>query len=329
MFRSILVVAAMICGAAGTFNVAGQFARQQVTATARPGPQIAGCPVFPVDNAWNVPVDKLPVDVRSKDYIGNIGAEVGLHPDFASVPSIGIPINIIDATVRGVKVVIGYSDDSDLGNYPIPPNVRVEGGSAGDGDHHIILIDKDRCELMELWAVESQKDGTWKAGSGIKMDLTSNGLRQDGKGSADAAGLPILPGLVRYDEVAAGEILHALRFTAPKTQQAYVWPARHYASSIIDRRYPPMGTRFRLRADFDISSFSKADQVILIALKRYGMFLADNGGPWFISGETDPRWNDDDLHNLNKVKGSDFEAVDDSDWPYLLNSARVDPVVMR
>ena len=323
--RSTVVVAAIVCGTIGALTLEGQ------TAQAAPGasPQIAGCPVFPVDNAWNTRIDKLPVDAHSKDYIASIGADTGLHPDFASVPNIGIPITIIDAKVRGVKVVIGYADDSDLGNYPIPPSVKIEGGPTGDGDRHVILVDKDRCELQELFYVEQQKDGTWKAGSGIKMDLTSNALREDGKGSADAAGLPILPGLVRYDEVAAGEIRHALRFTARKTQKAYIWPARHYASSITDPKVPPMGARFRLRADFDISGFSKPDQVILTALKQYGMILADNGGPWFITGETDPRWNDDELHDLNKVHGSDFEAVDDSDWPYLLNSGRVDPMAPR
>jgi hypothetical protein len=158
------------------------------------------------------------------------------------------------------------------------------------------------------------------------MDLASNALREEGKTSADAAGLPILPGLVRYDEVAAGEIRHALRFTAPKTQQAYIWPARHHASTITNPKFPPMGVRFRLRADFDISGFSKTNQVILTALKHYGMFLADNGGAWFVSGAPDPHWSDDDLHDLTKVEGSDFEAVDESNWPFVADSARVDPV---
>jgi hypothetical protein len=168
-------------------------------------------------------------------------------------------------------------------------------------------------------------DTAWTAGSGIKIDLTGNALRDDGKGSGDAAGLPIFPGLVRYDEVAAGEIRHALRFTVLKTQRAHVWPARHDASKVTDLNVPPMGARFRLRAGFDISGFSRSNQVILTALKRYGMFLADNGAPWFVSGAPDPRWNDDDLSRLQKVKGSDFEAVDESNWEYLPDSGRVDP----
>lgn len=330
MLRRALIVSTTICGAIGASTIACQRA-PATTRTDPQGPQIAGCPVFPADNVWNVPIDKLPVDSHSKDYVGTIGADVGLHPDFASVPKYGIPFNIIDATVRPVRVTFQYSDDSDLSNYPIPPNALMEGGATAkaDDDRHVILIDKDRCLLMELFAVHRESDDFYKAGSAIKMDLTSNALRGDGKGSADAAGLPIFPGLVRYEEVAVGEIRHALRFTAPKTQHAYVWPARHCASSITDPKYPPMGVRFRLRADFDISGFSKTDQVILTALKRYGMFLADNGSPWFITGVPDPRWNDDELHDLNKVKGSDFEAVDESGLGYMGDSGRVDPVVLR
>ena len=292
------------------------------------GPEIAGCAVFPADNVWNAPIDKLLVDPRSKDYIARIGADIGVHPDFGADPTNGIPITVVDAKVKGVKVVFEYRDESDPGDYPIPPNAAIE-GSAARGDRHIILVDKDRCELLELFAVQAQKDGSWKAGSGIKMDLTSDGLRDDGATSADAAGLPILPGLIRNDEVAAGEIRHALRFTAPKTQQAHIWPARHDASSNTDPRFPPMGVRLRLRADFDISGFSKSNQVILTALKRYGMFLADNGSPWFITGAPDPRWNDDELHTLNRVKGSDFEAVDESGWRYVPHSGRVDPMVLH
>lgn len=329
MFRRALIVGVAICGI-GASTIVCQPA-PPTRRTDPQGPQIAGCPVFPADNVWNFPIDKLPVDTHSKDYVGTIGADAGLHPNFGTDPRYGIPINIINSKVRPVRVTFQYSDDSDLSNYPIPPNALMEGGptAKADDDRHIILVDKDRCLLMELFAVQRQSDDFYKAGSAIKMDLTSNALRGDGKGSADAAGLPILPGLVRYDEVAAGEIRHALRFTAPKTQHAYVWPARHYASVITDPKYPPMGARFRLRADFDISGFSKTNQVILTALKRYGMFLADNGAPWFITGTPDPRWNDDDLHDLNKVKGSDFEAVDESELGYMGDSGRVDPVVQK
>lgn len=322
---------ALGCGlalAAAAFSTGA--AQQAPSSRTRPGPQIAGCPIFPADNVWNVPIDKLPLDPRSKDYVNSIGVDKPLHPDFASVPTIGMPITVMDSHVTWVKVTFDYGD-SDPGSYPIPPNAPFEGGPNGDpnGDRHMILVDKDRCMLVEIGNVKKLSDIAWKAGAGIKIDLTSNGLRPDGNTSADAAGFAVLPGLVRYDEVAAGEIRHAIRFTAPKTQQAHIWPARHDASRITDPKFPPMGVRFRLRADFDISGFSKSDQVILTALKRYGMFLADNGSSWFISGATDPRWNDDDLHELTKVKGSDFEAVDESNWQYLPDSARVDPAVPR
>jgi hypothetical protein len=295
------------------------------------GPQIAGCPVFPADNVWNVPIDKLPLDPPSKVYIATIGADKPLHPDFASDPLSGIPFTIIDSHVPWVKITFDYAGESDLGAYPIPPNALIEGGANAPAgtDHHILLVDKDRCMLMEIWEAKRLSDTAWKGGSGIKMDLTGNALRADGATSADAAGLPILPGLVRYDEVASGEIRHALRFTVPKTQNGYIWPARHQASKISDPKYPPMGLRFRLRADYDISGFSKSNQVILTALKHYGMFLADNGAAWFLSGAPDPRWNDDDLHQLTKVKGSDFEVVDESNWQYLPDSGRVDPAVFK
>src|SRR5580765_5324754 len=201
--------------------------------------------------------------------------------------------------------------------------------SSQDSDRHIIMVDEGRCMVFELYSVAKQKNGSWAAGSGIKMDLTSNALRPEGKTSADAAGLAILPGLLRYDEVAAGEVKHAIRFTAPKTQRAYIWPGRHFASKITDETYPPMGERFRLRADYDISRFSKENQVILKGLKKYGMILSDNGGAWFIIGEPDKRWNDDDLSNLKTVKGADFEAVDESDWQMHADSGRVDPISFR
>jgi hypothetical protein len=288
------------------------------------GPQLGGCPVFPADNVWNTPVEALKKAVRSDDYIRVMMPERMVHPDFGT--NSGIPLNLVPATQKRVGVNFENRDESDLGNYPIPPDVRVEGGFTGDGDHHVLLVEKERCILDELFDAARKPDGSWTAGSGIKMDLTDNALRPEGKTSADAAGLPILPGLVRYDEVASGEIRHALRFTAPKTQRAYIWPARHYASRITDPTYPPMGARFRLRSDFDISGFSKTNQVILTALKRYGMILADNGGPWFITGVPDDRWNDRDLHRLGQVKGSDFEAVDESDWQLLGDSGRVDPL---
>lgn len=336
--RNSLLLAAALCGAIGTYTnsrhsstVTAQEAKPSSKSSRKSGPQIFGCPVFPIDNVWNVPIDKLPKDPHSSNYVNTIGAEIHMHPDFGADPNNGIPITLIDHNVKSVKVTFEYRDDSDLGNYPIPPNALIEGGSAAkaDDDRHVILVDKDRCMLLELYSAQLQPDNSWKAGSGIKMDLTDNALREDTKTSADAAGLPILPGLVRYDEVDEGEIRHALRFTVPKTQRAYVWPARHFASKVTDTKYPPLGVRFRLRADFDISHFSKTNQVILTALKRYGMILADNGSPWYVIGTPDPRWNDIDLHELQNVKGKDFEAVDESDWQFMANSARVDPMSMR
>ncbi len=275
------------------------------------------CRVFPSDNVWNAPVDKLPIDRQSAAYINTIGAGGGLHADFGSgewPPESGAPIGIPYVTVSGtqpkVQVSFDYDDESDPGPYPIPADAPIEGGSQSDGDRHVLVIDNDNCILYELYYSFPQVDGSWQAGSGAIFDLKSNRLRPSGWTSADAAGLPIFPGLVRYDEVASGEIRHALRFTAPQTRKAFVWPARHYASSLTGAQYPPMGQRFRLKAAFDVSGFSTQARVILLALKRYGMILADNGSSWYISGAPDPRWDNDVLHELNQVHGSDFEAVD-------------------
>jgi hypothetical protein len=277
------------------------------------GPTLEGCPVFPVDHIWNTPIDTLPVDSNSSAYVDTIGPNTGLHPDFGSGTWEGFPIGIPYVTVPGTQaklsVTFQYDDESDPGPYPIPPDPPVEGDPDGDGDRHILILDRDNCLLYELYAAH-QETGGWYAGSGAIFDLLGYGLRPDGWTSADAAGLAILPGLVRYDEVAAGEIRHAIRFTVQQTRRAYVWHARHFASSLTGSQYPPMGQRFRLKADFDISGFSSEVQVILQAMKTYGLILADNGSNWFISGVPDERWDNDVLHTLNQVKGSDFEAVD-------------------
>ena len=288
------------------------------------------CAVFPADNVWNAPVDTLPLDRNSAAYIITIGPGVGVHPDFGSgdwPPGSGSPIGIPYVTVPGtqpkVQVSFEYSDESDPGPYPIPADAPIEGGPLSKGDRHVLVIDIDDCVLYELYSAYPQTGGSWDAGSGAIFDLKADALRPAGWTSADAAGLPIFPGLVRYDEVASGEISHALRFTAPQTRHAYVWPARHYASSLTGMQYPPMGQRFRLKAGFDISKFSPQNQVILRALKRYGMMLADNGSAWYISGVPDPRWKNDDLHNLDGVQGSDFEAVDMSSLMISPDSAAV------
>jgi hypothetical protein len=217
-----------------------------------------------------------------------------------------------------VSVTFGYDDESDPGPYPIPPDVPIEGGPSSNGDRHVLVLDRGHCILYEMYDAWPQPDGSWEAGSGAVFDLNAYDLRPAGWTSADAAGLPILPGLVRYDEVASGEIRHAIRFTAPQTRRAYVWPARHYASSLTGLQYPPMGQRFRLKTGFDMSGFSPEVQVILQAMKTYGIILADNGSSWFISGAPDERWDNDVLHELGQVHGSDFEAVD-------VSSLMIDP----
>jgi len=277
-------------------------------------PQIAGCPTLPADNIWNARVDTLPRHPNSDAYIATMGSTRGVHPDFGTVYE-GAPIGIPYVTVPGsqprVPVSFDYDDESDPGPYPIPADAPIEGGAQSDGDRHVLVVDRDNCILYELFYAYRQPNGSWTAGSGAIYDLRSNALRPDGWTSADAAGLPILPGLVRFDEVSAGEIAHALRFTAPQTQANYIWPARHEASSLTGAQYPPMGLRLRLKASFNVSSFSPQVQVILTALKRYGMVLADNGSAWYVSGVPDSRWNDDVLvGELSRVKGSDFEAVD-------------------
>lgn len=292
------------------------------------GPSIGGCAVFPADNIWNRRIDDLPVDANSTAYVNEIGASAGLHPDFGAGlwdgGPIGIPYEIVPAGQPMVPInFIWYGDESDPGPYPVPPDAAIEGGPDSSGDRHVLVVDQGSCTLYELYAATPRADGGWDAGCGAVFDLRSNALRPDTWTSADAAGLPLLPGLVRYDEVASGAIRHALRFTVPRTRRAYVWPARHYASTSTIASRPPMGQRFRLKRSFDISGFSPANRVILQALKDYGMILADNGSAWYLSGAPDERWDNDDLHDLQVgVHGSDFEAVDESSLMIDPDSAR-------
>lgn len=289
---------------------------------------ISGVQIFPADHIWNVPVDQLPVDARSADYVSTIGALSHLHPDFGSGTwegsPIGIPYNIVNNSVTKKPVAFEYDDESDIGPYPIPANPLIEGGTQCTGDCHLLMVQTDEKILYELYSAHRQPDGSWHAGSGAIFNLTTYGLRHAGWTSADAAGLAILPGLVRYEEVASGEVTHAIRFTAPQTRKAYIWPARHYASSLTGLQYPPMGQRFRLKASFDTSGCPPQSRVILEALKKYGMILSDNGGAWFISGVPDERWNNDDLNTLKQLKGSDFEAVDESSLMIDPDSGRAD-----
>ena len=278
------------------------------------------CTVFPKSNPWNQRVDKLPLLKNSAAIVGAIGAGGGVHADFGSGLYEGAPIGIPYTTVgKGqakVRVSFDYADESDKGPYPLPAHPLIEGGPSSDGDRHVIVVDRDACRLYELYdAHPGSGSKSWKAGSGAIWSLKSNKLRPSGWTSADAAGLPILPGLARYEDLKKGGIDHALRFTANRTRKAFIYPARHFASNLTDKDLPAMGQRLRLKASFDVSGFPKQARAVLVALKRYGMILADNGSPWFISGAPNKGWDNGDLRTLGKVKGSDFEVVDSSKLP--------------
>jgi len=277
------------------------------TPEAAPLPSAPACPVFPAGNVWNQDISALPVASNSDTLIAKIGLDTGLHPDFGSYRGYGIPYNTVPGTQRKLTVRFDYSSQSDHVGYPIPSRPRIEAGS----DHHMLIVDSGSCKLYEMWNVRHTRRG-WRAGSGAVWKMTSNALRPDGWTSADAAGLPILPGLVRYPEVAAGVIDHALRFTAPQTRDAHIYPARHDAGSGSSASLPPMGLRVRLKASFDLSQLSPQARVVAVALQHYGMILADNGSPWYVSGVSNKRFNDDDLRTLNRITGRDLEVVDTS-----------------
>lgn len=324
MYRHVLIGSAVIAvGSALTmlYGTAGQEKKvssetrtKQSTASRSPllKTKFGDLEIFPPDNPWNQDVSQLPIHPLSREYLTSVGMDKNLHPDFGTVwdgnPN-GIPFVVVARDQRKVPVEFEYTDESDPGPYPIPPDAPIEGGPKSQGDRHILVIDAQNKKLYELFSAYPKGAG-WRAGSGAIFDLGSNKLRPAGWTSADAAGLPVFAGLARYDEVVEqGEIRHALRFTVKKTQRGYVPPATHFASRSNDRNLPPMGLRVRLRADYDITPFPKSAQVILKALKKYGMLLADNGGDWFISGSPNPKWNDDELRTLKKVKGRDLEAV--------------------
>jgi hypothetical protein len=250
--------------------------------------------------------------------IASIGLDAPVHADFGSGKwdggPIGIPFDVVSNSTRRAHVSFEYADESNRVRYPIPRNVQIEGGAHATGDRHAILVDKSTCELYELYDLRHTSHG-WTAGSGATWNLRSNHLRPAGWTSADAAGLPIFPGLARWDEVKRGVIDHALRFTAPATRRAYVYPARHYASNSNDPSLPPMGLRVRLKASVNIASFPPQARVVLRALQHYGMILADNGSPWYISGAPNKHWNNDALHTLGRLTGADFEVVDTSSLP--------------
>ena len=284
------------------------------TATAGPTATPGGaCTLFPADNVWNKPITGLPVRSDSQALLSAIGLTTGLHPDFSSLAwnngqGYGIPYNITGASTPRYSVDFYYPDESDAGPYPIPSNPLIEGGS----DRHLLSWDTSACYLYEIFDA-TQSGSSWSGGSGAIWNLRSNALRPEGWTSADAAGLPILPGLVRYPEVAAGVIAHALRFTAPYTARSYWYPARHQAGCTTNSRcLPPMGMRVRLKASFDISGYGPQVRPILQALKTYGMLLADNGSAWYVTGAPHASWDDDQLHTLGQITGSQFEVVDTS-----------------
>jgi glycosyl hydrolase family 114 len=293
------------------------------TPTGAGGPTLAGCPMFPANSFWNAPVDDLPVHAQSSRWVNAIGSSAGLHMDFGSGTwdggPIGIPYDIVSGSQTKVPVSFYYADESDPGPYPIPSNPLIEWGS----DHHILILDSTNCDLYEIYDA-SRSGGNWSAGSGAIWDLNSNALRPETWTSADAAGLQILPGLVRYDEILAGEIRHAIRFTAPCTS-GHIWPARHTATHGSCTYPPPLGARFRLKTSFDISGYPAQMQVLLRAMKTYGIILADNGSAWYISGAPDERWNNDVLHLLDDITGADFEAVDESGLIVDPNSGQTAP----
>jgi len=279
------------------------------------GPSIAACNLFLADSPWNEDISGAPLHPNSDTYVDTIGRDETTHPDFGSEwqgEPLGIPYVVVSAGQATVPVEFDEFEQSDPGPYPIPPDAPIEGGPGAGGDRHVLVLDESACVLYELFAAFPVDGGaSWTAFSGAVWDLKVNSTRPDEWTSADAAGLPILPGLIRYDEVVErGEILHALRFTAPSSQDAYISPATHYAGDGSDPALPPMGLRMRLKASFDCSGFTSEATVVCTALKKYGMFLADNGSSWYLSGAHDMRWDDDALSDLKTIPGDAFEAVD-------------------
>ena len=317
--RRVPVVALVGALALGAVAVAAVTAVDEPATVATPaervgltvGPMLAGCPVFPADHPLNQRIDAAPVHPDSAAIIARIQADGGddLHPDFGENPDYGIPYVVVpaDEPVRPITYA-AYGDESDPGPFPIPLDAPVEGGAGADGDRHVLVVREGTCDLFELGRAFPSGPG-WVADVGARWNLRSNALRPAGWTSADAAGLPILPALVRYEEVAAGEIRHAIRITFVRTRRAYISPATHYASSRTDADLPPMGLRLRLRAGYDVSQLTGQARVIATAMQRYGVIVADNGSNWYFQGAPSPGWNDDDLNQLKDVSGTEFEVV--------------------
>ncbi len=273
---------------------------------------LSGVPLFPADNYWHWDISQFKVHPNSDNFVGSIGRGTSLHPDFGTAlegEPWGIPYVLVDKNQPKIPInFTDYGDESDVGPYPIPLTANVEGGPASTGDRHVLAVDKDAKLLYEMF-VAVPKNNRWDAACGAVFDLSANKMRTEGWTSADAAGLPILPGLVRYDEIAKGEINHAIRMTVDTSQNKYLWPARHAASRNSNPNSPPMGLRFRLKASTNISKFPRGALIVATAMKKYGLIVADNGGNWFISGAPDDRMPDDEINALKGLKGSDFEAI--------------------
>ncbi|MFB6861334.1 hypothetical protein ACFCZQ_08335 [Streptomyces virginiae] len=323
--RAVATVLAVVsaCLVSGYTDSGPAAAAATATATA------ADCETALPDSFWRAPVDALPVHPDSARYVSSIGAAAPLHPDFGSGlvdgRPIGIPITVSDTAVPESKVTFDIAEESDPSGYRIPRNARIENGPASDGDRHVVVWDRGLCRSYELWNAEPRGGNAWHAGGGAVFDLRSHRLRPDGWTSADAAGLAILPGLVRYDEAASGHVDHAIRITVPRSDQSYVWPARHQAGAAADPALPPMGLRLRLKSSVDTSNLAPQAKAVAEALKKYGAIVADNGSAWFVSGEENPGWDNSQLAGLKAFKGSDFEAVDASGLQRSPDSGAVAP----
>jgi hypothetical protein len=313
LVATVVVLTTFVNAAAPvTTVVSAANASQPAVRLTPPGPSVGGCAIFPTSNAWNTDVSGFPLNPRSAQIIATIQSIGGhnLHPDFGSNPDYGIPFVVVPASQPAVPITYtAYGDESDPGPFPVPLDAPVEGGAASTGDRHVLALQQGSCELFELYGSHRTNSG-WAADSGARWNLTTGALRPIGWTSADAAGLPILPGLVRYDEVSAGAVRHAIRVTFSQTQHGFILPATHLASSRTNPDLPPMGMRLRLSAAYDITALTGEARVIAEAMQHYGLMVADNGSNWFFQGASDPRWNDDDLNQLKAIPGSAFEVVD-------------------
>ncbi|MEO6511870.1 MAG: hypothetical protein ABIO16_12810 [Nocardioides sp.] len=315
---AVAILAAVPSSAAGLVTGAG--------APSSTGGLRAACPAFPADSWWHADVSQLPVHERSSQWLSHMSTDRDLHPDFGPSygdgPNYGIPVTVVDGSHPKVRVRFDYADESDRVRYPLGNDTRIEGGRNSGGDMHAIVVDRSTCMLYETWNTRVSGD-TWRAGSGAVWSLRSNDLRPDGWTSSDAAGLPILPGLLRWKEVKNGRVDHAIRFTTDTTSSWHLWPARHDAGSTSEKSYPPMGARFRLKASFSLSGFSAKARVVLRAMKTYGLVLADNGSPWYFQGEQNKHWPSAFVEDLKRIPASAFEAVDTASLMVDPDSAQV------